>query len=140
MGQVLTRGAECSSEAGQDSLRRLNMILESEGEGPGRGRTSMPTPPQGSCKKEQAEGRGPEERWGHPPQASQRVGARVCPPGSYERLHAEVTSPSFLSVRSLGHCFLSIPNKTQFIIILNTDLYILTKGPSAWRTAGLWDD
>ena len=139
MRQVPTRGAECSSGAGRDSLRRLNVILESEGEGPGRGRTSTPTPPQGSCKKEQAKGRVP--RRGAPqPQASQQVGARVCPPGSYERLHAEVTSPSFLSVRSLGHCFLSIPNKTQFIIILNTDLYILKKGPSAWRTAGLWDD
>lgn len=139
MRQVPTRGAECSSGAGRGSLRRLNVILESEGEGPGRGRTSTPTLPQGSCKKEQAEGRVP--RRGAPqPQASQQVGARVCPPGSYERLHAEVTSPSFLSVRSLGHCFLSIPNKTQFIIILNTDLYILKKGPSAWRTAGLWDD
>ena len=139
MRQVPTRGAECSSGAGRDSLRRLNVILESEGEGPGMGRTSMPTPPQGSCKKEQAKGRVP--RRGAPqPQASQQVGARVCPPGSYERLHAEVTSPSFLSVRSLGHCFLSIPNKTQYIIILNTDLYILKKGPSAWRTAGLWDD
>lgn len=51
----------------------------------------------------------------------------VCAPRGPVRLHAEVTSPSFLSVRSLGHAFLSIPNKTQFIIILNTDLYILKK-------------
>lgn len=84
----------------------------------------MPTTP-GQLQEGRAEGMGPQGRGGGPGLTG--VGAHVCPPGSNERLHAEVTSPSFLSVSSLGHRFLGIPNKTQFIIILNIDLYIVKK-------------
>ena len=106
-GGILYDGSTCSWKVSQN-VSDFHDVRERDQEGA----HFRAHPPQGSCKKERAEGMGPQGQVGD--RASQGVGAHVCPPGSCERLHAEVTKPLFpqcqLTGPPLSRVFRTRPN------------------------------